>query len=161
MNEMSLKKIEQIKESKWFSIWDMIAFGAVILTSVALIIAFTVGRDKSALEGFYLSYRGEQVYTYNFREDKSEIILRDNIEVGEVENGCFTVRFYTEGKKGFNDVLVDTAKRTVEVTASNCSTHKDCIYTPKLQYNSSTPIICTPHGFSVCPLKFTDDGVIM
>lgn len=157
---MSLKKIEQIKQSKWFSLWDLIAFGAVIITSVVLIIAFTVGRDKSALDGFYISYRGEQVFTYSFEDGNTEIILQDNIEVGEVENGRFTVRFYTDGKKGFNDILVDTERRTVEVTASNCSTHKDCVYTPKLQYNSSTPIICTPHAFSVCPLKFTDDGVI-
>ena len=60
---MSLKKIEQIKQSKWFSVWDLIAFGAVIVTSVVLIIAFTVGRDKSALDGVYISYRGEPAFT--------------------------------------------------------------------------------------------------
>lgn len=157
---MSLKKIEQIKEAKWFTLWDLIAFGAVIIISVALIIAFTVGRDKTALEGFYLSYGGVRAFTYDFGEGEADVILTDNIEMGEIEDGCFTVRFYTDGKKGFNDVFVDTVKRTVEVTASNCSTHKDCVYTPKLQYNSSTPIICTPHALSVCPLKFVDDGVI-
>lgn len=157
---MSLKKIEQIKKAKWFSVWDLIAFGALIIISVALIIAFTVGRDKTALEGFYLSYGGVRAFTYDFGEGEADVILTDNIEMGEIEDGCFTVRFYTDGKKGFNDVFVDTVKRTVEVTASNCSTHKDCVYTPKLQYNSSTPIICTPHALSVCPLKFVDDGVI-
>lgn len=157
---MSLKKIEQIKKAKWFTLWDLIAFGAVIIISVALIIAFTVGRDKTALEGFYLSYGGVRAFTYDFGEGEADVILTDNIEMGEIEDGCFTVRFYTDGKKGFNDVFVDTVKRTVEVTASNCSTHKDCVYTPKLQYNSSTPIICTPHALSVCPLKFVDDGVI-
>lgn len=157
---MSLKKIEQIKKAKWFSVWDLIAFGALIIISVALIIAFTVGRDKTALEGFYLSYGGVRVFTYDFGEGEADVILTDNIEMGEIEDGCFTVRFYTDGKKGFNDVFVDTVKRTVEVTASNCSTHKDCVYTPKLQYNSSTPIICTPHALSICPLKFVDDGVI-
>lgn len=157
---MSLKKIEQIKEAKWFTLWDLIAFGAVIIISVALIIAFTVGRDKTALEGFYLSYGGVRAFTYDFGEGEADVILTDNIEMGEIEDGCFTVRFYTDGKKGFNDVFVDTVKRTVEVTASNCSTHKDCVYTPKLQYNSSTPIICTPHALSICPLKFVDDGVI-
>lgn len=157
---MSLKKIEQIKKAKWFSVWDLIAFGAVIIISVVLIVAFTVGRDKTALEGFYLSYGGVRAFTYDFGEGEADVILTDNIEMGEIEDGCFTVRFYTDGKKGFNDVFVDTVKRTVEVTASNCSTHKDCVYTPKLQYNSSTPIICTPHALSVCPLKFVDDGVI-
>lgn len=157
---MSLKKIEQIKKAKWFSVWDLIAFGALIIISVALIIAFTVGRDKTALEGFYLSYGGVRAFTYDFDDGEADVILTDNIEMGEIEDGCFTVRFYTDGKKGFNDVFVDTVKRTVEVTASNCSTHKDCVYTPKLQYNSSTPIICTPHALSVCPLKFVDDGVI-
>ncbi|MDE7163389.1 MAG: NusG domain II-containing protein [Clostridia bacterium] len=157
---MSLKKIEQVKNSKWFSIWDMIAFGAVILTSVALIIAFTVGRDKSALDGFYVSYKGVQVYSYDFRDGHSAVLSEDNIEVLSENKDGLTLRFYTDGKKGYNDISVDLNKRSVSVTESNCSAHKDCVYTPALTSNSSTPIICTPHSLSVCPLTFDDDGII-
>lgn len=157
---MSLKKIEQIKEKKWFSLWDLIAYGAIIVIAVVLILAFTSGGDKSQMEGFYLSYGGERVFTYDFENRKSTVLSEENIEIiKEGENG-FTVRFYIDGKSGYNDIAVDIGKRTVTVTASNCSTHKDCVYTPALKNNSSTPIICTPHALTVCPLKFIDDGQI-
>ena len=157
---MSLKKIEEVKNSKWFSIWDLISFGVVILTSVALIIALTVGRDKSALDGFYVSYNGVQVYSYDFRDGSSVVLSEDNIEVLSEDSGGITLRFYTDGKKGFNDVFVDLNKRSVTVTDSDCSAHKDCVYTPAMTSNASTPIICTPHSFSVLPLTFDDDGII-
>ncbi|MDE6557845.1 MAG: hypothetical protein K2K39_01940 [Clostridia bacterium] len=154
---MSLKKIEEVKSSKWFSIWDLIAFGVVLLTAVALILAFTVGKDRSALSGFQINYRGEQVLTYEFGGKVP--VGGENYGVTEREGG-FTVRFVTEDKKGFNDIFVDTVKRTVAVTDSNCSAHKDCVHTAALVNNSSLPIICSPHGLTVSPLKFVDDGVI-
>ena len=155
---MSLKKIEEVKNSKWFSIWDMIAFGAVLITSVALIIAFTVGRDKSALDGFYVSYNGAQVYSYDFRDGQSVVLSESNIEVLSENEDGISLRFYTDGKKGFNDIFVDLNKRSVTVTDSDCSAHKDCVYTPTMTSNASTPIICTPHSLSICPLTFDDDG---
>ena len=157
---MSLKKIEQIKDKKWFSVWDLIAYGAVIAIAVVLILVFTLSGDKSQMEGFYVSYGGERVFTYDFENRKSTVLSEDNIEIVKEGEGGFTIRFYTDGRSGYNDIEVDTGKRTVTVTASNCSTHKDCVYTPALKNNSSTPIICTPHALTVCPLKFVDDGQI-
>ena len=154
---MSLKKIEQVKNSKWFSIWDLVAFGVIIISAVALILAFTLGRDKSKLDGFSVSYRGEVVLTYEFGSE-----LPRNSEHTEVEekSGGFTVRF-TDGDGGYNIIYVDTAARTVDVTDSNCSAHKDCVHTAKLKSNSSLPIICSVHGLTVSPLKFVDDGNII
>ena len=157
---MSLKKIEQVKNSKWFSIWDLVAFGAILLTAVALILAFTLGKDKSQLGGFSVSYRGETVLTYEFGNVQPLVLNGTYIEVNEEEGG-FTVRFTTADKKGYNVIFVDTAARTVDVTDSNCSTHKDCVHTAKLSNNSSPPIICTVHGLTVSPLKFVDDGNII
>ena len=157
---MSLKKIEQVKNSKWFRIWDLVVFGVIIITSVALILAFTLGRDKSKLGGFSVSFRGETVLTYEFGSDKPPSVLNaEYIEVKE-EKGGFTVRF-TNGDGGYNIIYVDTAARTVDVTDSNCSPHKDCVYTAKLKSNSSLPIICTVHGLTVSPLKFVDNGNII
>lgn len=156
---MSLKKIEQVKNSKWFSIWDLVAFGVILITAVALILAFTLGRDRSQLSGFSVSYRGETVFTYEFGGEKR--ILKDGyIEVKEGDGG-FTVKFTTEDKKGYNTIWVNTKDKTVDVTDSNCSTRKDCVYTAKLKNNSSPPIICTVHGLTVSPLKFVDDGNII
>ena len=155
---MSLKKIEQIKSRKWFSLWDIAAFGVIIITAVILIISFTVGKDKSSLEGFYVSYRGEQVLTFEFGSTP-RVLKEENVAVEEVRGG-YKIRFYTDGKDGFNDIFVDIKNKMVGVTSSNCSAHKDCVYTPELKYNSSTPIICTPHALTISPLKFYDNGVI-
>lgn len=152
---MSLKKIEQVKTSKWFSVWDLLAFGVIIVTAVALILAFTLGRDKSALEGFTVSYRGEVVYEYDF---KSGNVLKINEDYIKVEGD--KLRF-DDGDGGYNIIHVDRSARTVDVTDSNCSRHKDCVHTAKLKDNSSPPIICTVHGLTVAPSKFVDDGNII
>ncbi|MCM1546455.1 MAG: hypothetical protein NC033_05405 [Clostridiales bacterium] len=157
---MSLKKIEQVKTSKWFSLWDLVAFGAILITAVALILAFTLGGDKSALSGFSVNYRGELVLTYEFGDDKPKILNGDFVEVEEAKNG-FTVRFTTDDGRGYNVIYVDTTEKTVDVTDGNCSTHKDCVHTPKLTKNSSPPIICTVHGLTISPLKVEDSGNII
>ncbi len=154
---MSLNKIEQVKNSKWFSIWDLVAFGVILITAVALILAFTLGRDKSGLDGFSVKYRGETVMTYEFDGDKVRI-LNDEYIKAEEESGYYR---FTDGDGGYNVIYVDTAARTVDVTDSNCSTHKDCVHTAKLKSNSSPPIICTVHGLTITPLKTVDDGNII
>lgn len=152
---MSLKKIDEIKNSKWFSIWDLVAFGVIIIIAVALILSFTIGRDKSALGGFSVSYRGESIYEYEFDSGK---ILKINEKYIKVDGD--RLRF-DDGNGGYNIIYVDTAAKTVDVTDSNCSSHKDCVHTAKLTNNSSAPIICTVHGLTVSPLKFVDDGNII
>lgn len=152
---MSLKKIDEIKNSKWFSIWDLVAFGVIIIIAVVLILSFTIGRDKSALGGFSVSYRGESIYEYDFDSGK---ILKINEKYIKVDGD--RLRF-DDGNGGYNIIYVDTAAKTVDVTDSNCSSHKDCVHTAKLTNNSSAPIICTVHGLTVSPLKFVDDGNII
>lgn len=152
---MSLKKIDEIKNSKWFSIWDLVAFGVIIIIAVVLILSFTIGRDKSALGGFSVSYRGESIYEYDFDSGK---VLKINEKYIKVDGD--RLRF-DDGNGGYNIIYVDTASKTVDVTDSNCSSHKDCVHTAKLTNNSSAPIICTVHGLTVSPLKFVDDGNII
>lgn len=152
---MSLKKIDEIKNSKWFSIWDLVAFGVIIIITVVLILSFTIGRDESALGGFSVSYRGESIYEYDFDSGK---VLKINEKYIKVDGD--RLRF-DDGNGGYNIIYVDTAAKTVDVTDSNCSSHKDCVHTAKLTNNSSAPIICTVHGLTVSPLKFVDDGNII
>ncbi|MDE6373582.1 MAG: hypothetical protein K2L72_03695, partial [Clostridia bacterium] len=77
---MSLKKLEQTKNSRWFSIWDTIVYGVIILTAAALIISFTIGRDKSALDGFYIVYNGERALVYRFGDEEPTVFSEENIE---------------------------------------------------------------------------------
>lgn len=152
---MSLKKIEQVKNFKWFSIWDIVAFGVIIAVAVALILVFTIGRDRSTLGGFSVSYQGESVYEYDFNSGK---VLKINEKYIRVDGNVLR---FDDGNGGYNVIYVDTAAKTVDVTDSNCSAHKDCVHTAKLSNNSSPPIICTVHGLTVSPLKFVDDGNII
>lgn len=156
---MSLKKIEQIKEGKWIRLWDIIAYAVLTVAVVILIITFTVGRDRSALAGFTVTCRGETLLTYDFTTSNMQVFAEENISVKEGED-IITITFTADDKKGYNKISVDVKKRTVSVVESNCSTHKDCVYTSALRNNSSTPIICTPHGLSISPLVFEDNGVI-
>lgn len=155
---MSLKKIEQIKEGKWFRIWDLIAFGVILITAVALILAFTLGGDKSALSGFEINYRGETVFTYEFGGDM-RILDNERVKVEDGDGG-FTVYFTTDDGKGYNTIWVNTKNKTVDVTDSNCSMRKDCVYTAKMTNNSSQ-IYCLPHDLTILPLKIVDDGNII
>lgn len=155
---MSLKKIEQVKNSKWFSIWDFVVFGVIIVVAVALILVFTLGRDKSALSGFEMSYRGEQVFTYEFGGEK-RVLDSERVKVVDGDGG-FTVHFTTGDGKGYNTIWVNTKNKTVDVTDSNCSMRKDCVYTAKMTNNSSQ-IYCLPHGLIILPLKIVDDGKII
>lgn len=157
---MSLKKISAVKEGKWFSLWDILAYAAIIIVAVVLIIVFAVTADRGELSGFIVNYRGEAVLEYDFKEDDVKILSQENVEILQNDSSTLSFRFYTDGRGGFNSVSVDKGARTVSVTDSDCSTHKDCVYTAALKYNGSTPIICTPHAFSICPSRFTDDGNI-
>ena len=156
---MSLKKIEQIKKGKWVRVWDIVAYAVITVAIVALILALTLGRDRSALEGFTVAYKGETVLTYNFSSGEMKVLAEDNVAVEEGKD-VILITFSTDDKKGYNKISVNTAERTVRVEESNCSTHKDCVYTPALKNNSSAPIICTPHGLSISPLVYMDDGII-
>lgn len=155
---MSLKKIEQIKNGKWVSVWDIVAYAVITVAIVALILGLTLGRDKSALVGFTIEYRGETVLTYDFTTKEKE--FAEERITWEEEGDVILITFTTEQKRGYNKILVNVKERTVRVAESNCSAHKDCVYTPALKNNSSAPIICTPHGLSISPLKFTDNGRI-
>ena len=157
---MSLKKIEQVKAGKWFKIWDLLVYGLIVGVIVALILVFAFVGKGGKLDGIIISYKGEQVLTYNFTENEYEIIKTDYIEVKENDEERLTLTFYTEGKTGYNDIEISKKEKSVKVTASDCSTHKDCVYTPALSGSRSVPILCTPHALSIAPLNFYDDGTI-
>ena len=157
---MSLKKIEQVKAGKWFKIWDLLVYGLLVGVIVALVLAFAFVGKGGKLDGITISYKGEQVFTYSFTESKYEIIKADNIEVKDDGDECLTLTFYTEGKSGYNAIEINKKEKSVKVTASDCSTHKDCVYTPALSGSRSVPILCTPHALSISPLTIYDDGTI-
>ena len=157
---MSLKKIEQVKNSKWFKWWDLIIYGALTAIIVALILVFALSGKGGRIDGVSVSYKGEEVFTYSFSQDSYEIISPENIDIKEENGEGITLTFYTDGKSGFNTIEIDKKNKSVKVVASDCSWHKDCVYTAALNTSRSVPILCTPHALSIAPLKVYDDGTI-
>lgn len=157
---MSLKKIEQVKIGKWFKIWDLLVYGLLAGSIVALILVFAFAGKGGELDGVSISYKGERVATYSFTDNKLDILNSDYIEITEEREESILLTFYTEGKKGFNTIEINTKDKSVKVTASNCSTHKDCVYSSPVKGTRSVPILCAPHALSIAPLTVYDDGTI-
>ena len=157
---MSLKKVEQVKRSKWFRLWDLLIYGIIAAAIVALILVFTLTGRGGKLDGINISYKGEKVFTYSFSGGGYEIFSEGNIEINADSADRLELTFYTNGKSGYNTILIDKKNKSVKVTASNCSWHKDCVYTAALDNDRSVPILCTPHALSISPIKIYDDGTI-
>lgn len=157
---MSLKKIEQVRASKLFRVWDILVYVLLIACAVAMIVAFTVTRDNTPLDGVVITYRGQDVFTCDFKQNKYEILSQSNVDVVEDEGDILSLKIHGDDD-GYNVVEIDFAERTAKVTDANCSMHKDCVYSPELKTNGSVPIICTPHGLVVRPLVFIDSGDII
>lgn len=155
---MSLKKLDEVKQNKWFRAWDIIIYAVILIAAVALILAFTLGGDRSEVEGFYVAYKGERVLSFDFSEDSPKVLDGNRITVS-AQGNVFTIRFETEDG-GYNIIEADAENKTVRVTESNCSLHKDCTYTAPIKSNSSPSIVCTPHSLVIVPLKFEDSGII-
>lgn len=157
---MSLKKIEQVKNSKWFKPWDALVYGLLAAIIVALILTFVFLGKGGELDGIKISYKGEEIFTYSFSAGEYEILSEDNIEVLEEGENRLELIFYTDGKGGYNVIEIDKKEKSVKVIESNCSLHKDCVYTRALTATRSVPILCTPHALSIAPLTVYDDGAI-
>ena len=157
---MSLKKIEQVKNSKWFKWWDLIIYGSLIAVIVALILVFALSGKGGKLDGVIVSYKGEKIFSYSFSNDGYQILSAQNIEVEEDSAERLELTFYTDGRTGYNTIEINKSEKSVKITRSDCSWHKDCVYTAAINTNRSVPILCTPHALSVSPLKIYDDGTI-
>ncbi len=156
---MSLKKIDQVREGKLFRVWDILVYALVIVVSVVLIVVFTFTRDNTPLSGVIISYKGQTVFTYDFQNNKYEITSAEHITVVEDEADRLLVRFTCD--EGFNDIEFDLDAVSVKVVDTDCSVHKDCLYSTPLTVNGSIPILCQPHGLVIRPLVVVDDGNII
>lgn len=157
---MSLKKIEQVRGSKLFKVWDILVYALLIAAAVAMIIAFALTRDNTPLGGVVISYKGQDVFTCDFKQNKYDILSEANVEMLEDGGDRLVLKIHGDDD-GYNVVEIDIAEKSAKVTDSNCSTHKDCVYSRPLTSNGSVPIVCTPHGLVVRPLIFIDSGDII
>ncbi|MDE7379599.1 MAG: hypothetical protein K2N14_00980, partial [Clostridia bacterium] len=77
---MSLKKIDQIKESKWFRVWDLIVYGIIAVLVVALFLTIFLTRDSSPVSGIKITHGGVTVFEYDYETDKYSKLDAEYIE---------------------------------------------------------------------------------
>lgn len=150
---MSRKKIEQVRKTKYFRVWDLLVYGVVLALVVALFLVLFLTADKSPTSGFVVRQKDKVVFTYYFDSDRYEYSLTDGVVCVDEEDSSvlkFTVR--TADGDGYNKIEVDKFNKSVKVTEANCSLlKKDCVYTPAIKDNSTT-ISCLPHEMYIEPL---------
>ncbi|MGN0805163.1 MAG: hypothetical protein ACI4MS_07245 [Candidatus Coproplasma sp.] len=159
---MSKKKIDDVKGDKWFRIWDLIVYGVIVLIIASLFLAVFLTADKTPTDGIKINYNGRTVFNYYYAEDKYEIVSQNNIVIEQDTDERLLLTFYTDGKTGYNKIEIDKKVRSVCVADADCSSHKDCVYSPPIK-NNSTVISCPPHNMRIEPLvvKVEDDDIII
>lgn len=150
---MSQKKIEQVKKTKYFRLWDILVYGIILLIIASLFLVVFLTGDKTSANGFTIRQANKVVFTYYFDTDSYEYNLTDGvIAIDSEDESSLNFTVYTRDKSGFNRIKVDKVNNSVEVVDADCSLlRKDCVYTPALKDNSSV-ISCLPHEMYIEPL---------
>lgn len=143
---MKKQSVEDIKKSKYFSVWDIIPYAVVLVVAVVLMLVFLLP-DKEKMSGFYVEYGEVRILTYDFSSDEFSVAdgYAANVVVKD-ENGGHTVEINTDD--GVNVFFVDVEKRTVKMTDADCSFTRDCTYMPAIE-ESGDSIICVPHKLKI------------
>lgn len=159
---MSQKKVGQVRGDRFFKIGDIFIYGAIAVIVAALFLAIFLTGDRSALTVVEGRYNNAVAFSYDFTADELSIYLPQNVAVDEfaTDDGGITIIFCTDGGsleelKSYNIIYIDRSARSVTVTESDCSSRRDCVYTPAITDNSGV-IVCTPHALTISPSGFSD-----
>ncbi len=143
---MKKRSVEDVKNGKYFSVWDIIPYAVVLVVAVALMLVFLLP-DKEKMSGFYVEYGETRILSYDFPSDEFTVTsgCEDGVAVKE-ENDGYTVEINTAD--GFNVFFVDKQNRTVKMIEADCSFTRDCTYMPAME-ESGDSIICVPHKLKI------------
>ncbi len=147
---MSFKKIEQIRQTKYFRLWDVLVYGIIILIIAAIFLAVFLTKDNTPANGFKIRYADKTVFTYDFESGRYEYSLTDGYIAIDGEDGnTLNITFYTPDKSGYNKITVDKQSRKVKVVDADCSLiRKDCVNAIAMD----NVITCLPHQMYIEPL---------
>ncbi len=127
---------------------DIVVYAILLAAIIFLFLTFFIFSDKKTAEGFTASVNGKTVLTYYY-DDKAVISDDTSVEIQIDDNKIYI--FFDKEKKVFNELTVDTNKRTVKVTDSSCSVTKDCTLVPAIGNNGA--IYCAPHKLKISVLN--------
>lgn len=144
---MSLKVIEKVKKNGIFLPFDVLIyiFLAVIIT-LMFVFLFVENHNAGEIKGIEISYKDSVIARFLYENNTLEkTVGYENYTETEQTDGGFIISVCTE--KGCNFLFVDTQKREVSMTDSDCSKDKDCTY---MHIKKATDcIICIPHSIAV------------
>ncbi len=143
---MKKKGIEDVKNSKYFSIWDTIPYLCVVVVAVVLMLVFLLPK-KQIVSDFYVDYGDSRVMSYDFDEDEYRVEeeFADSVKISATAQG-YLVEITTA--RGYNAFTVDTQNRSVKMTDADCSFSQDCTYMPAIE-KAGDSIICVPHQLKI------------
>jgi hypothetical protein len=158
---MSIKKVEEVKADKGFKIWDLIVYGVIIVIIAALFLTFFFINKNNSDDGIQVMYRGNVVFVYYYDNDECSSVKSNYITITQNNSSTIKLKFVTSDKKGYNIIKIDKKNKKVSVTDANCSTHKDCVYTPDFMLKQGG-ISCVPHNLLIQPVGYVeeDDGIV-
>jgi hypothetical protein len=142
----------KIKNSKPFSLVDLLVYAALLIIIAVLFLSFVVFPKTKVSDGFTIEVKGTVVLTYYFKNDEYFITPKytELVEITETESGIF-FKVYQPAKTKHNVVYFDFNEKSAKVTESNCSTSADCTHSPAII--KSGAIVCVPNNLVVSPLS--------
>ena len=145
------RKIEN--NQKLFRWGDVFVYAFTLLIIFSLFLAFVILPSTQKSKGFKVMVDGKEVATYLYDGELSikDASYKDLIVLGE--DNTITI-YLDQSKTHFNKIQVDQKQRTAKVIDANCSTSKDCTYTPALKGNSA--IVCVPHKLKIVAIGKTE-----
>lgn len=147
---MKKKNIEDVKKSKYFTLWDIVPYACVLVIAVALLLVFLLP-DKDDMKGFTVVYDDAEIMSYDF--DKDEFYFSDGFENSfDIKEDVYGYTVTVKTDDGSNVFFIDKEDKSVRMTDSDCSYSQDCTYMPKLE-KSGDSIICVPNK-----IKLIADG---
>ena len=141
------------KNQKLFNWGDVFVYAFTLLIILSLFLAFVILPSTQKSKGFKVMVDGKEVATYLYDGELSIVdsAYQDLIVLGE--DNTITV-YLDQSKTHFNKIQIDQKQRTAKVIDANCSTSKDCTYTPWLKGNSA--IVCVPHKLKIVSIGKTE-----
>lgn len=133
-------KINEIKNSKPFKIFDLFIYLIIVILILSLFLIFAFPKKNSY--GITATYKNNKIFYYD--NAKNTLTFYDlktyTYDLTET-NDKYLLRL--EFVEGFNEIEIDKNTDTVQIVSSNCF-GKDCTHTIK-----NAPIICIPHGLVI------------
>ncbi len=147
----NIDKINGVKNSKPFKKFDILVYSLTLAVILALFIFAVILPPKVTPSGFKVLVKGEILFTFDYHSGEN---IADGkgafIEKTLDGNGVYFKVYLDDDKTEYNVIFADTLNLLVKMTDSNCSNHKDCVYSPSVSDKGA--ILCAPHSLKIIPL---------